>query len=231
MSEPDGTYAGIAALAEPARRALYDCVAASATSVSREQAAEAVGVPVHTAKFHLDRLVADGLLEVEFRRLSGRTGPGAGRPAKLYRRSPREFAVSLPPRHYDLAGEILAEAIGRATDGLPLPAALSEAARHKGFTVAHEHPGNDADALLSTLAGLGYEPRQESTGLRLVNCPFHALAQQHTALVCGVNRDFVQGLLDAMGRDDVSACLTPTPGQCCVTVSAAVDVESDDLPG
>ena len=55
--------------------------------MGRDQAAQGVGVPTHTAKFHLDRLVDEGLLEVEFRRLSGRTGPGSGRPAKLYRRS------------------------------------------------------------------------------------------------------------------------------------------------
>ena len=78
-----------------------------------------------------------------------------------------------------------------------------------------EAPGERVEEVLSEL---GYEPRAEASGLRLVNCPFHALAQEHTALVCGVNRTFVQGLLDALGRTDVVACLTPTPGQCCVTV-------------
>ena len=102
-------------LGEPSRRALYDHVAAAGSPVSREQAAQAVGMPVHSAKFHLDRLVDEGLLEVEFKRLSGRSGPGAGRPTKLYRRSGRTVDVSLPPRRYDLAGAILAEAIDAAT--------------------------------------------------------------------------------------------------------------------
>ena len=87
---------GVAALADPLRRRLYRYVARSAEPVGREEAAAAVEVPVHTAKFHLDRMVDDGLLTVEFRRLSGRSGPGAGRPAKLYRRSEHEFTVSLP---------------------------------------------------------------------------------------------------------------------------------------
>src|SRR3954449_6016107 len=95
--------ASLGALAEPSRRALYEAVVAAAEPVSREQAAEAVGLPLHSVKFHLDRLVDEGLLEVEFRRLSGRRGPGAGRPAKLYRRARTEISVSLPARRYDLA--------------------------------------------------------------------------------------------------------------------------------
>ena len=88
--------ASIGALAEPVRRALYVFVVAQHDAVSREQAAEGVDVPLHTAKFHIDKLVEEGLLDVEFRRLTGRTGPGAGRPSKLYRRSTRELSVSLP---------------------------------------------------------------------------------------------------------------------------------------
>ena len=93
---------GIAALAEPVRRELYEYVVAQQDAVGREEAAAGVGVAVHTAKFHLERLVQDGLLDVEFRRLTGRSGPGAGRPAKLYRRSDTEWSVSLPARRYDL---------------------------------------------------------------------------------------------------------------------------------
>ena len=96
--------AGIGALAEPIRRALYEYVVAQPEPVGREQAAQAVGVPGHKAIFHLDRLVEEGLLAVEYRRLGGRTGPGAGRPSKLYRRAEREWSVSLPPRRYDLVG-------------------------------------------------------------------------------------------------------------------------------
>src|SRR4051794_14175030 len=103
--------AGIGALADPARRELYRFVAAAAGPVSRDQAAAGLGLPRHSVKFHLDKLVEEGLLETEYRRVSGRRGPGAGRPAKLYRRSARQLEVSLPERHYDLAGRILAGAI------------------------------------------------------------------------------------------------------------------------
>ena len=62
----------IASLAEPARRDLYLYVAAQPGPVGRDQAAAETGMPRHAVKFHLDRLVDEGLLEVEFRRLSGR---------------------------------------------------------------------------------------------------------------------------------------------------------------
>src|SRR3954453_6122697 len=110
----DGQVAAVGALADPARRALYRFVSAAENPVSRDQAAAGVGLARHTVKFHLDRLVDDGLLEAEDRRLSGRRGPGAGRPAKLYRRAARQFAVTLPERHYDLAGRVLAAAVESA---------------------------------------------------------------------------------------------------------------------
>src|SRR3954449_7003574 len=109
--------AGIGALADDTRRTLYEYVASQPQPVGREQAATSLGLALHNVSFHLDRLVSEGLLEVEFRRLSGRSGPGAGRPSKLYRRAAREFAVSLPPRRYDLVGDILAGAVARAVEG------------------------------------------------------------------------------------------------------------------
>ncbi len=68
--------AGIGALADPVRRQLYRFVCAQPGLVSRDQAADAVGIPHHQAKFHLDRLTAEGLLESEYARLTGRSGPG-----------------------------------------------------------------------------------------------------------------------------------------------------------
>jgi predicted ArsR family transcriptional regulator len=208
--------AGIGTLAEPIRRALYEYVVAQPEPVGREQAAGAVGLPGHKAIFHLDRLVAEGLLAVEYRRLGGRTGPGAGRPSKLYRRSEREWSVSLPPRRYDLVGHLLAAGVDRARrERVDLDDALVEAAAAEGVAVGRAaRPG----ALPDVLAHQGYEPRDEGDALVLTNCPFDALAEDHTDLVCGLNRTFVQGVADGLGRDDVVACLEPRPGHCCVTV-------------
>lgn len=174
----------------------------------------------------------DGLLEVEYRRLGERTGPGSGRPSKLYRRAAREVAVSLPPRRYDLVGDILAAGVVRSLDGDPLAASLEHEAGEAGRAVGRdaadaETPGATGpraalDALAATLEPLGYEPRRtgpedaDAPSLLLANCPFHALAQRHTELVCGLNRHFVQGVAEGLGRGDVEACLEPREGRCCV---------------
>lgn len=210
--------AGIGSLAEPVRRALYEYVVAQPEPVGREQAATAVDVPAHKANFHLDRLVEEGLLEVEFRRLTGRTGPGAGRPAKLYRRSSKEWSVSLPPRRYDLVGQILAAGVERARrDEVALDDALRDAATAEGMSVGSEAVPAGAE-LADVLANQGYEPRAEDDVLVLANCPFDSLAKDHTDLVCGLNHSFVQGVADGLGCQDVRACLEPEPGQCCVKI-------------
>ncbi|GAA0906838.1 helix-turn-helix transcriptional regulator [Pseudonocardia zijingensis] len=220
---------GVSALAEPARRALYLYVAAQPEAVSRDQAAEGVGLPRHTAKFHLDKLVEEGLLDTEFRRLTGRRGPGAGRPTKLYRRSEREVAVTLPPRHYDLAGLILAGAVETAArDGVPVLDAVQRAAAECGRRLGGDTEAGDEDpggspleAAATMLAGHGYEPRVGDGVVELANCPFHALAREHTELVCGMNLHLITAMLGERGPTGVRAGLDPAPDRCCVTLTRA----------
>jgi predicted ArsR family transcriptional regulator len=218
--------AGIATLAEPVRRALYGFVAAQPEAVSREQAATGVGVPLHTAKFHLDRLVDDGLLTVEFRRLSGRGGPGAGRPAKLYRRADVEVAVSLPERRYDLAGRLMARAIElTAREGTFVLDALRAASAAFGAALGARvrAAAGDADeaalraATCRELAEHGYEPQVECGAIVLRNCPFHALARDHTSLVCGMNLALLTAATQEVGGG-LTARLDPAENRCCVVV-------------
>jgi predicted ArsR family transcriptional regulator len=214
----------VGALAEPNRRALYRYVATQPEPVSREQAARAVDLPLHTARFHLDRLVEDGLLEVEFRRLTGRSGPGAGRPSKLYRRSTRQFSISLPERRYELAGDVLATAIDRSIrDGIPIAVAVHDAAAETGrqlaagFLVAEsgqEHEGLDRTARV--LERHGYEPQRSGSRVLLANCPFDRLATDHTDLVCGLNLALIGGVVDGLRIPGVTAELAPQSGFCCV---------------
>ncbi len=211
---------GIAALAEPARRTLYDYVAAQPEPVGREQAAAATGIAAHNVRFHLDRLVEEGLLEVEYRRLSGRRGPGAGRPAKLYRRAAQEISVSLPARRYDLAGQVLAAALESAAAGAPVPQALSAQASAAGRDLAADASGSTPmDRVVHALAANGYEPRVEADRVVMANCPFHTLAQRHTELVCGLNHALITGLAEAVEAADLLVLLDPAPGRCCVTLA------------
>src|SRR3954454_9758031 len=189
--------AGVAALAEPVRRDLYLYVVSQPGPVSRDEASAGVGVPRHTAKFHLDRLVEEGLLVTDFKRLTGREGPGAGRPTKRYRRSDRQVVVALPERHYDLAGRLMAEAIeGAVSSAADIVMLLHDAADKEGAAIgelAKQQLGPRAgrlrrlDAMCSTLAEYGYEPRRVGVNVELANCPFHTLAKEHTDLVCGMN--------------------------------------------
>jgi predicted ArsR family transcriptional regulator len=223
--------ASISALAEPARRALYLFVAGQPEPVSRDQAAAGTGLPRHTAKFHLDRLVEEGLLTTEFRRLSGRSGPGAGRPSKLYLRSDSAVAVTLPERHYDLAAQILAGAVERAADeDVPVLAAVEKTATEAGHRLGRgpEPPGTApatqptsapaTQAVADLLASQGYEPRQDGDAVLLANCPFHDLARSHTALVCGMNLALITAVLDGLGAGGLTARLEPAEGRCCVTI-------------
>lgn len=220
----------IAALAEPIRRALYRYVSTEPRPVGREEAASAVGVAPHVAKFHLDKLEADGLLDSEYSRPPGRGGPGAGRPAKRYRRSKREVSVSLPERHYDLAGRVMAQAIDAAThSGAPLADALHEAAAEQGRRLGdrvtarlgrRRSPAAVGEAITGVLTDFGYEPRTgDDETVTLANCPFHALAREHTDLVCGINLDLFTGLLETCAGSGMHACLDPAPDRCCVTLS------------
>jgi predicted ArsR family transcriptional regulator len=222
--------AGVASLAEPQRRALYTFVVERRDAVSKDEAAAAIGVARSVAAFHLERLVADGLLTTEFRRLSGRQGPGAGRPAKLYRRAERELTVSLPARQYDLAAALLAAAIDEATrDGAPVDAALTRVATERGHELgeraraqAGRRPSRRTrlDAALTVLDEQGYEPRRHGGEVVLANCPFHALVDEHRDLVCGMNHDLLCGMADAVGDDLLAARLAPTQGNCCVRLDA-----------
>jgi predicted ArsR family transcriptional regulator len=217
---------GVASLAEPLRRRLYRFVVAQTGPVSREEAAVGVGVAVHAAKFHLDKLVADGLLEAEYSRRPGMGGPGAGRPAKRYRRTDREFSVSLPTRRYELAGRLLARAVEDAErHGVPVREALGNAARRAGQAMGSEvrqRMGRRRSlaalsvAAKEVLADEGFEPHSDRDGVQLRNCPFHALAEEHRQLVCGMNMDLMAGFVEGLDHPKLTAVLDPAPGRCCV---------------
>ena len=227
---PDTTdIDAVALLGEPARRSLYEAVVGAHSALSRDQAAAAAGVTRALAAFHLDKLVEAGLLDVEYRRLTGRTGPGAGRPSKLYRRGSREVGVSLPSRQYEVPAQLFAAALHMV--GPTPPDALLTAAHDAGEAIgaaARQRSGPRPSrrrlraALEETLETRGYEPAETPSGeIRFQNCPFHALVDKHRDLVCNMNLALADGILDGLGEDRLSARLDPQPGQCCVAISAA----------
>jgi predicted ArsR family transcriptional regulator len=205
----------LAALAEPVRRRLYEVVVAAGVAVDRDDAAAGAGIARPLAAFHLDRLAEAGLLAVEYRRRNGKVGPGAGRPAKFYRRaSGPDIAVSLPPRDYSLAARILADAADRRDDGRTQ---VLEAAAAEGARIAGDAAPRSREALLALLGRQGYEPVEEPDGvIRLRNCPFHALVADHLELTCSMNLALLEGVLATSTGTGVTAASQPRPGCCCV---------------
>lgn len=228
-SESVDGLAAVTSLGEPTRRVLYDYVAGSGEWVSRDQAADAAGLERATAARHLDRMASDGLLDVRFQRLTGRTGPGAGRPAKLYRRAAQEFEVSLPPRRYDMAGELLADAVDRSRrENVDIMESLDAVATDAGHRMADDVRAQLVDTPLADQAGRravivealdeqGFEPVVVDDGVVVLrNCPFHQLAQRHTELICGMNLCLITAELDGLEGSGLEARLEPEDGACCV---------------
>ena len=217
--------APLASLADPTRRRLYLFAVARPQGVGRDEAATGVGISRALAAFHLDRLVADGLLVADYRRLSGRTGPGAGRPAKIYRRSARELSFSMPQRNYELLARLLVQAL--TSTGEAPPESLSRGAHDVGVSMgceARDRAGPRAgrnrllDAAATVLDECGFGPRRGEDGcLVLGNCPFGPLSGQYSDLICRANLALMQGVVSGLRAKGVEAVLEREPDRCCVT--------------
>jgi predicted ArsR family transcriptional regulator len=205
--------AAVTELDHPVRRALLDLVSRSDRPLSRDEAAGTLGLTRRAAAFHLDRLAEHGLVTVEFRRLTGRTGPGSGRPSKLYRRTAGEVAVTIPERHYDLAADLLAAAVEESTrSGEPVRDVLMRLAADAGRDL-----GAKAETFEEALGDNGFEPRPDGQGgIVLGNCPFHRLAQRSTDTVCHLNLELLKGAAEATNNHQHTVVLDPGVGRCCV---------------
>jgi predicted ArsR family transcriptional regulator len=214
--------ATLTSLGDATRRRIYDHVAAQPAPLSRDEVKQALGIGRTLAAYHLDRLVAEGLLEVTYERRSGRSGPGAGRPAKLYARAQRELAVSLPPRDYPLAARLLADAAADDPGG-HVSRSLTTAAERLGREIAAQagearRGETGAPDLEALLRERGYEPFDDDGVTRLRNCPFHAVAQRQPKLICDMNLALLRGLADGLKSSQLTARLEPAPGRCCVAL-------------
>jgi predicted ArsR family transcriptional regulator len=208
----DRQVAAVGALVDPTRRRVYEFVAAAAGQVGRDEVALALQIGRSLAAFHLDKLAEVGLLDVAFARPAGRSGPGAGRPAKLYRTAPGEVAVELPPRAYPALAVLLAEALERSGGD----DAAYEAARAAGVAAGRAAVGS---TLVESLAARGYAPVARDGTVVLRNCPFDVVAREFPPLVCGMNLALLTGMVEG-ARWPCSATIDPAPGRCCVTLSS-----------
>jgi len=220
-------------LEDDLRRSLYVYVRAQGRPVSREEAAEHVGISRKLAAFHLDKLVDRGLLTPSYARPPGRGGRGAGRSAKYYEPSSREIDVTIPERRYDLLGSVFLRALRSRKPDESGDEAARRAAAEAGIEIGREErnrrripaPGPDRAMAVTAeiLEETGYEPYRGDGGcLRVRNCPFHRLAEQDRDLVCGMNERLVEGIVRGLGNESLDVVRDQVPGGCCVRV---------DLPG
>jgi predicted ArsR family transcriptional regulator len=217
----DRELASLGILGDPVRRALYLHVVRAADAVGRDEAAAAVGIGRSLAAFHLDRLVEEDLLAAGYRRLSGRSGPGAGRPAKVYR--PRRWiSVTIPARDYELAARLLVEAVEPDQPGLVEGAARQ--GRALGEAARREIRGRRTRralivAAVALLDEHGFHPAVgRDGGIALGNCPFDALADDRPDTICRLNLALLRGVLEGLGIEHLEAVPRPRNGACCVVL-------------
>ncbi|HEX6450615.1 MAG TPA: helix-turn-helix domain-containing protein [Trebonia sp.] len=223
----EADLASVSRLDDPVRGRLYGFVSGCPEPVGRDEAAAAVGIGRALAVYHLDKLVEAGLLTVGYRRPPGRSGPGAGRPAKVYSRSDSEFTVTVPAREYQLAASLLVQAVAADQSGLT-QAALQDAARQLGAGLGQQRrtDGSQGDAprldVESALSQYGFEPwRDEEGTVRMRNCPFRRLAELRPEVICHMNLALIEGLVMGLGADGLYPVLDPNPGHCCVAIPAS----------
>ncbi|MDQ3932346.1 MAG: transcriptional regulator [Actinomycetota bacterium] len=230
---PEDGVRSIAALNEPLRRRVFEVVRRVRRPVRRDDVASELGISRKLAAFHLDKLLEHGLLRAHYARPPGRSGPGAGRSAKYYEPSELEIEVSVPERRYNLAGELLLEAIRAEEPNETAHSAALRVARERGHALGEavrreRHlrrlGGERALAVArDVLEQHGFEPYSDDRGvLPLHNCQFHALAKQAPELMCHINQAFIDGLLRGLGNETVAAVLACKPGDCCVSLHAPV---------
>lgn len=221
--------AAIAALDDDVRRGLYEYVRAAGAPVTRESAAAAVGISRKLAAFHLDKLVDLGLLKSGFRTAEARR---VGRAPRIYQPATTDITVRVPERTPELLAGILVEAVTGQRPGESGTAAAMRVARSCGTaagasarsrTRAGRIGAERATAVAEdVLAEHGFEPYRVAGVVRLRNCPFHQLAAKNPEFVCGLNREYLGGVLDGIGADGrIVAKLAPRPGECCVEIRPA----------
>jgi len=216
----------VALLADPTRQRLYLYLRERQEPVGREEAARHTGITPRLAAFHLDRMADAGLLEVEYRRLSGRVGPGAGRPAKIYSLSSRSFSLEIPQTRYALAASMMAAALSDGSPGADGAESLQDVATAAGESLGDvirrqaRTKGARQEAVRSKLKQLGYEPQvQESGEWTMRNCIFSELSMSHRELVCPMNAAFVTGLLDGAHVRSLHIEKRKAPPGCCVQLT------------
>jgi len=212
------TILQLCVLDDPARRAAYLAVRTAGRPLTRADVAGEVGISVRLAAFHLEKLLSEGFLEATYER--DERSAGVGHPAKRYRPTGLELEVSIPPRRYDLAAEILAEVLEADSPDPPLESLTDVAAEYGRQLGRRARARNGSSRLLTALNVVGYEPATSGDEVVLRNCPFRHVAQARPEIICQMNLAFVAGVLTGTQSRSRHAVLSPSTERCCVVVTS-----------
>lgn len=219
----------LAALDEPARRRLYEAVRAANRPITREEAARATGISRKLAAFHLDKLVAVGLLAT-----AEPVGPRqVGRAPKAYEPVRDAVQASVPARNFADLASILLDGIGAQRRDETTLAASMRIATSRGESIgrsvgrrrntAPDGPNEAVARVRVALGDVGYEPYDAPDGaLGLRNCPFHPLAVDHRDFVCAINGAFLSGLLAGARAEGLAVVPRVPRTQCCAEIRPRV---------
>ncbi len=216
-----------ALLASPVRRRLVDALAhadaaAATPGFTAAELGTEMGLHVTTVRFHLDQLVAAGLVESAVRR-----DGGAGRPRKVYSLAPGsldDVDARAEADHLRLLSGLLASTLTEGVTGhtiTPAEAGRRWALQHVSPDLASppaDTPGKWLGKLaqmIDVLQEWGYTPElRTSEGGRvaevtLAHCPFLDLARANPAVVCGIHRGLIAGSLAQLGEPGTRVSLEP----------------------
>lgn len=224
MKDLDLKIGQLTILRDRLRRSMYLFARRHPEGVTREEVARELGVSRRLAAFHLDKLADEGLVDFHYARPPGRSGPGAGRPAKVYRAVDPDIEVSLPERRYDLMGALLTDSIagGTTQEAEHAQSVAYSAGLELGREVRRQErlrpPGAERAMSIAAqvLEQYGFEPSQAGGEVSLTNCPFYALSQRNPELICALNHKFLEGIVRGLGNETLDVALMPAAGQCCV---------------
>lgn len=248
--------AGVALLGSPVRRGVVDELAAldqegRAEGLTAAELGERLGLHTTTIRFHVDQLVAAGVLDSHFVR-----NGGVGRPSKKYvlREDPLAASARQAGRPFEVLAGLLTTTLSVeesqrltpeeagvrwATRRAEQVAAVRTAVLGEAGSEAAPQGTGSRDAKVAEVIALlgewGYTPQthplEDGSGVEVTlrDCPFLDLARSHPDVVCGVHRGLLRGALAAVGEPDARISLEPFVGP--DTCRARLHLPADGSPG
>lgn len=177
----------LAGVGDPELRAAFAYALAEAHPVTADDLAGAHGLHRNVARSRLERLAETGLLSRGYERRTGRSGPGAGRPAKTYSVAPHLRSIEFPQRHFEKIVALLVDTLPKRTRRRRLRdvgLAFADEIPRRGRLRPAKTPAAAAERISGLAGSLGFQTTvTEVTTDRVVletpMCPLRPLVREN----------------------------------------------------